>query len=143
MLLVDNKIRLAAAIIIITILSVWVGFLAGRFTSQRAGVIRLDTQGNQASQPNNLYTNQNAAIRGMIAAQDGNFIDVVNINGVQGRVELMPDFATYEQQPQNASPSAEPKIITNRDCVINLVYSGGSFKVVSINYLPAFPRNFR
>lgn len=139
----DNKIRLAAAIIIITILSVWGGFLAGRFTSERAGVIKLDTQSNQTSKPNNLFTSQNATIRGAIAAQNGNFIDVININGIAGRVELMPDFATYEQQPQNASPSAKPKIITNRDCVINLIYSGGSFKVVSINYLPAFPRNFR
>lgn len=85
--------------------------------------------------PNELFSDQSATIKGKVDSINGNMLMVTNNKGVKGELEMDESVVVNDLTQPGSTASNDPKDIkTGRDAVIYLQLEDGKYKVGNITY---------
>lgn len=86
-----------------------------------------------------FFDNQTAMVNGKITTSSGNMVTVQNKQGATQQFMTSKNlFINDPSNPPSASHSAQTlQILTNKDALINFIYTNNGFEVSSITYVPS------
>lgn len=122
--------------VILLIVGLSLGFLAGKNTSQPLEPVETET-----GSVNALYSSQTAFIRGKISTINGKNLVVTNLTTKASGDVLVSDRVIITKPNKNASPSSDLATLEkDKEVLINLEMIDKEYQAVTIQYINPVPK---
>jgi hypothetical protein len=129
---------LVVILVVVALITGIVGYFLGSGKG-KAAMVSQNNYSSANSSSNPFFDTQTATLNGKITKVNGQTLTVQN-NKNQTQDFMIADriyISTVSDKGQAASPSSDlSKIQTDKKAFINLINTGGSYKVASITYVP-------